>query len=264
GSEIVHRVAVERDIDGVAIGVRGVDRADPAFLRKPLDIADDVGPMRAAIVGDLNVAIVRAGPQGFRIELAFGERDDGAVKLGGGVIGRDGAAAELFLLFVVGGEIAADLRPGIAAVGGFEDDVCAVIDDVWIEFRHQDRRVPIEAVFQHVIAGARGGDGVGLNVAFLMRAPIEARHIALADVIDDIGVAGIGDDEGAVGVAAHAAPIAGAGAGVVPAVARAAPHFVILKAAEDVIGIGHVEPDVIGLGHGHVVVKIPGGTAVVR
>ena len=90
----------------------------------------DVGPLQAAVRGDLNHAIARAGPEHVGVERGGREGCDGALR-GGRYLRGVLAGVRRDVPFLTG-EIAADGGPGVAAVDGFPDARAGIEEDVRI------------------------------------------------------------------------------------------------------------------------------------
>src|SRR5207237_3565843 len=119
----------------------------------------------------------------------FGEGEYRAIDLRAGVVAGDRAARPLLLVLVVARQVAADRRPGLAAVLGFEEDVAGVVDHLGVVRRDQDRGGPLEAVAQVLGAVAGHVVGVGGDVLRQARAAVVARDVAAVLVgEDDVGV----------------------------------------------------------------------------
>ncbi len=89
-------------------------------------------------------------------------------------------------------EIRADHLPALAAVGGLEDDVAAVVDVVVIERIDRQRRRPVAAVLESC-GGASSVIIHGAHRPRDLRPVVVARHlVAVARGPDDVRICGIG------------------------------------------------------------------------
>src|SRR5262249_53701864 len=128
--------------------------------------------------------------------------------------------------------------------------------------RHQDRRVPLEAVLE-VAGGAPGGElGPGRDLALLAETMIVvADRATVAAAVELVGVAWIGGDPAAL-AAGDGVPVLVADA----AAARRARHrdaAVVLLRAVDPVGEAVVGGDAVELRGGLVANRRPGAAAVV-
>src|SRR5690606_11787923 len=162
---VVAAVAVERDVGGGRVGVRGLDARDVVLARAAGNVAPDLGPGRAAVAADLYVAVVRADPEDAGHDGRLGDGDDRAVRADAVVLREDaGPAAGGVRLrgagAALGGEadahdgerVALDLlrqvaahRPGLAAVQRLEEAVGAGVHRARVVRREDDGRVPVPA-----------------------------------------------------------------------------------------------------------------------
>jgi hypothetical protein len=194
----------------------------------------------AAVARDLHVAVVGAGPDHLRIERRLADHADGRVLLGGRVV--DGDAARLLLLLplrIVGGQVGRDPLPGVAAIGGTEEELRGDVDDALLRRAGRDGRVPVEAQLLLVV-------GERLDVARGHRAPVDAADVAALRLdVDGLRIARV-----------RLRPEAVAAVEVLPALVRDAatvrgvadPGAVVLQAAVDVVRVGHVDGHVVELG----------------
>jgi hypothetical protein len=199
GAAVVRLVTVERDVDEVCVHARGLDVRDRRVGREPRHVAYHVAPVLPAVGRHLKVAVVGAGPDDPGAQGGFGEADDGRVVLGARVLEGDGAARGLLLRLVVGRQVGADGRPGLAEVGGLEDDVAAEVDGVLVVRAGDERRVPVEAVLGELGRAAVVAH-VGDDELLLARAHVGA---------DDVGALRLGKIKvGVVGVVEHVEAVA--------------------------------------------------------
>ena len=134
-AKIVELVAVHRKVGGARVMVRGFDDADHAPLGQVF--GRDVGPTLAAIQGEMHKAVVRPGPEHVFLQGRLGEGENGAVILDAGDIERDRPAGGLLLGFIVAGQVAADGRPALTAVGGLEHHLRCGVERVRIMRRDE-------------------------------------------------------------------------------------------------------------------------------
>ena len=238
----------------------------------PVGVGDvaggEVDPALAAVVRDVEAAVVGAGVDEAAAERAFGDRRDGGpvgdavVERGQVVVGhlshdRDGAPVG------ARGEVAQGL-PRVPPVRGLPHDVRARVQGRRVVRRDDERAVPVggrhrvaEALLLEgadlapglpVAASGDMSDGVaGANGGALTRARVEARQVE---------VLGLGVDDGVVGrvrqvdepvAAAQARPVAVDDAVLAPGLAGPHPRAVVLETAVDVVGAGHVDADAVVL-----------------
>ncbi len=151
--EVVGAVAVEGDVAGPLVEVRGLDPAAPNSGGHALDVRPDVGPGDAAVAGELDVAVVGADPEEAGKLRRFRDGDDGAVGLGARDVGRHAAGRARpvgpvlrgVLGLVVHRQVGADDHPVVAPVGRPEQVVAAEVERLGIVRRKDDRRAPVEA-----------------------------------------------------------------------------------------------------------------------
>ncbi len=224
--------------------VRRLDAGHPVVVGgEALDVGGDVLPIRAAVTGDLDLAVVRADPDDAFLERRLRDGQDRAVVLGPGVV--DGQTAGVLELGrVVGRQVRAGLGPGQAAVGGLEQVVAAEVEDEPVVRRDEDGRVPVEPVGR---LGQRGLGPDALGFAGLEVVALDAAHLEVA--VHDPPLDGV--ELGVVAVAAAGRhPVVVEDAGPLAGVRGAEPVAVVLEADVDVIGVAHVEADVVDLGPG--------------
>src|SRR5262245_13339549 len=115
-------------VGGARIAGRGFDAADRAPLGQAGDVLGDVVPGLAAVLRDVDQAVVAAGPQYARLLWRFRDGEDGAVDLDAGVVACDRSARPFLLRLIVARQIGADRGPGLAFVLGSEENISPVID----------------------------------------------------------------------------------------------------------------------------------------
>src|SRR5215469_947986 len=160
------------DIDVVVVGAMTVegdegspfrrfgshDAGDVGAFGHARHFAGDVGPGFSAVTGDLDVAVVGAGPQNVGRERRLADSGDGRIFLDT-VVARErflvGNFAEdlEFVAVHTGSEVVAEADPGITLVGGFEKVVAAVIDGFVVVGGDGDRRVPLETIVGLAVLG---------------------------------------------------------------------------------------------------------------
>ncbi len=127
---IVQAVRVNDDIGGARLEGRGLDAANGPPLGQPVDVGGYVVPVFAVVAGQVNQAIVRAGPQQALLPGRFGDGEDGAVDFGARVVAGDGAAGPLLFALVVACQIGTDRVPASAGIACFKEHVAGVVDDL--------------------------------------------------------------------------------------------------------------------------------------
>src|SRR5208283_5993743 len=138
--------AIKSCISNRRIEMTGLNRGNPCVRWQPGDVFDHVCPMSPVVARNLNVAIVRSGPDYIAILGRLVNRIDGLVLLGVGIV--DGQPARQFLMLasrIVGGEIRRDAIPGFAVVARTKQELPAEIDCSWVVGTHVDRRIPVKA-----------------------------------------------------------------------------------------------------------------------
>ena len=183
---VAGHVEVERRVRGPGLEAARFHPGHPRIRRKALHVADDVGPVRSAVPGQLQVSVGGSDPDNLDVLRGFADREDVRVFLGGGVVDRDPAGLLLLLLLrVVGREIRRDPFPAVAVVARPEEELRAEIDRALLGRRGVDRRVPVEMQLL-VVACFR------LNVAHRASPPVESCDVApLSLRVNRLGVGGI-------------------------------------------------------------------------
>src|SRR5205085_3301938 len=172
----------------------GVYVRDPGVLRQAADVPDDVRPRFAAVARDLEVAVVRAGPDEVRVFRRLADRVDGRVHLRRRVVHGDAARLLLLLLFgVVRRQVGRDALPGLPVVARAEEELRADVDGALLRGTQVNRRVPVVAELALLVLRERleGGRLVGLSVD----APDVA---ALRLGVEVVGVRGVNERPEAV------------------------------------------------------------------
>src|SRR4029077_16265917 len=122
-------MSIHGDVSGIAVVWRWIDQIDSAPFRH---FRRDLRPMLAVVSCDVDQSIVRSGPERSLFYRRFRERKNRVVIFDRSNVVRQGAAAWLLFTLVVACEIAADLRPGLSVIGGFENAFAARVEDVRI------------------------------------------------------------------------------------------------------------------------------------
>ncbi len=183
----IHVVQAQRISSGVGrpgVEVAGVhvEDARPGFHRR----GRDVGPLLAAVHGDLDQAVARACPQDVDVERRRRQSGDGAHGAG-----RDGrpvfAGIRRNIPLFAARQIATDGRPAMSAVGRLPDSGSRVEQSVGILGgpvqrlgSHGARRRRIRGQFHCCASSTAGSD-----VAFLAGDAIIKRYLA---AVDQIGI----------------------------------------------------------------------------
>src|SRR5690606_30730146 len=155
-------------------------------LRQQVGRRGDVLPGRAAVTGNVDQAIVAAGPEDALLVGRLAEGEDRAVALRAGVVTGDRAAGDFQLLRVVPGQVRADDLPAGAVVRRAVDVLRSGIDDVRVVRRPLDREGPLEALLlllcaaSHTVRLRPDGD-----VADLTRTRVPGEQPAVADARAD-------------------------------------------------------------------------------
>src|SRR5579859_3214868 len=123
--EVIQFVAVNGDVCCAGGVWRSIDDANQAPV--PEFFGSDVGPVLAAIAGDMDESVVAPSPKEAFLERRFSQREDGVVILDAGVVLRKRASGRLLLALVIARQIAADRSPGHSFIGGLENRFAAVI-----------------------------------------------------------------------------------------------------------------------------------------
>ena len=200
GAEVVLPVAVHRDEDP-----RRVVRGDLDHIHRAAcghSLGGDLGPGFAPVAGDMDAAVVAAGPQLAGGVLRFLEGEHRVVHLDAGAVSGDGAAGVVLVFRVVRREVGADDAPTLSLVAGHVDHLRGVVEDVRVVGREPDGRVPLEPVVQV----ARGLSELQLRVvedlAVLAGLPVHPGDAAAVTAgVDDVRVARIHRDVAALAAA---------------------------------------------------------------
>ncbi len=194
GSHVVEAVGVHHQVGGGGVEAGGLEHRHRAPLGQAGNGGGDLAPALAAVLGDVHPPVVAAGPDQVLAQRRLGEGEHRAVGLDAGVVAGDRAARPLLFRLVVARQVRADGGPGLAAVGGAEDDVGGVVDHLGIVRRDGDGGGPLEAVAHGLAAVARGIVRPGADGALLARAVVVAGDVAqILAGVDDGGIGRIGD-----------------------------------------------------------------------
>ena len=197
GAEVVRLVHRRRDVGAPLVERAGVDLVDHDPLRQPL--GRDVLPALAAVAGDVDQAVVGAGPDHARLERRLGDVEDRVVVLDAGVVLGDRAARGALPRLVVARQVGRDHRPALAAVGALEQHLGGGVERARVVGREDDGEVPLEAVLEVGGAGAHRVVRPGVDVAELAGGMVQAgEQAAVGAAVDDVGVLGVGDDVAAL------------------------------------------------------------------
>src|SRR4029450_6442130 len=99
----------------------------------------------------------------------FRNGENRPVDLDPSVVAGNWSARPALLGLVVAGEVRADRRPGLAGIGGFEEDVGAVVYDIWLGGRGRNRGGPLKAILQILAAVTGPVFRVRRDIAWLTR-----------------------------------------------------------------------------------------------
>src|SRR5579864_2022043 len=187
---VVDLVQVDGDVGGAGLVARRLDGAHRPPGRQAVEVRGHVGPGLAAVLGELQLAVVGPGPDEARLQPRLGDREDDAGVLDADVVGGE-AAGDLLARLVVQGEVGADHLPGGAGVGGLVDVLAADVDAVVVVRGDGQRERPEEAVLQ--VGGRPAGrpPGPDLDAA----RGVGAHVVAGDDAAAAAGAGGAGPDD---------------------------------------------------------------------
>src|SRR6266700_7376038 len=132
--------------------------------------------MLAVIGRDLNQSIVRSGPDRSFFYRGLREREDRVVIFNRRNVVCKRAAAWLLFAFVVTREIAANLGPALAVIGGFENAFSRCVEHVRVMWGQHERRHPLETM-SHIdravpsVIERNGANVLHLFFAFIVTNP---------------------------------------------------------------------------------------------
>ena len=261
---VVHLVAVR----GQERGSRSVRRlfqdAHPAELRQVR--RRDLRPGPAVIPGQMHPAVVGGDPDGVEVVLRGSDREDRGVDLRPVHVHGDEAAGLAERLRVGVGEVGADLRPGLAIVGGEVEELRTRVEPVLVERREHDGESPLPAVRQRARRFAGEEPRIDLDVADLaVRPVVPGQQRALAAGVEHIEVRRMLRDVSALAPAGRVVPAAPRPPRlhVVPALAGNAHRGVVLLRSAHMVGKVVGDIHMVQLG-GHIRLAGPGLAAVHR
>ena len=229
----------------------------PAALRDAPQVIGHVGPVLAAVAGELNVAVVGPNPKRISFDRAGIDRRNGRKILGARGVNRQSAAQMLpLLLRVVGRQVRGNDFPAVASICAFVDELAAEVDRLVNERIGGDGGVPVEAQL-HILRVLR------LQKISMTGNQIDARDISLLRHREGVsGIAGI--DHHIKSVAEEELLIIRiADAPVAPDISRPLPGTVVLHAAVNVVRIIQIHTDMVVLGDRQILDKPPGLPPVV-
>src|SRR6266851_10315507 len=176
--------------------------------------------------------------------------------LGIGIVHRDATGLFLLLLLrVIGGQIGRDAFPRLTVVARAEQELRSDVEGALLIRAHVNGRIPIEAQLALAIIRLR------LDASRFERGPIHAADgTALGLGVYVTWFGGIGKDPESIS-AIEILPAAVGNAAGVGGIAH--PCAVVLETAKHVVGVLHIDADVIKLRDGKVVALPPGVAAVV-
>ncbi len=236
--------------------------ADVGALGNSGHLRDDIFPGLAAIAGDLDISVIGSGPQHLRGQRRFADGGDGrkflnAVMPRKGLLVRGFSEDLQFVAVRAGGQVAANTRPTIALIGGFEKIISRVINSFVVECGNRNRRIPLEAVVRLAQLGFR------LDRTLLSGAHVSPRQVAVLrlgvhnprlDVVD-LGVEPVS--------AVNHRPVFVGDSIARSGLARPAPASVVLQSATNVVRLFIVQADFIKLSYGDGVLEVPALPVVV-
>ena len=245
----------------------GVGRLHPAHVGRgavplPRQVPRHVRPRDAAVRAGLQRAVVGARPQPPRRRRRLGQRRDLAVARRAVVLGQGRRVGQRAhdrqaVLVHVARQVLCG-APLVAPVVGHEQPIAAQVHAARVVGRHQDRRLPVEAVF------ARGVGREGLESLAVAGGHVHAhdscvlgRHVHGARV----GPVGLGVHAVAV---VHHLPVPVQDALVAARSAGSPVRVVVLQSAVHVVRVGHVQVHVVELADGKVGQEAPVGAHVPR
>src|SRR6185437_7189588 len=231
---------------GGSVGGQGIEMAGVHIenARPRLDAGGgDVGPGGAAIAGDLDEAVARAGPDDLGVERGGRERGNGAASGGFEAVGvlagarRDGIVG-------AAGEVAADAGPAMSVVQGFPDGVGGEQQRMRV-----GRGLPEEGLGAYaagVLAAIRLD--IGADRSGLAGLAVVERDAGAGGAEDQVGIARIGRGD-AVLLDVDRMPVVEGDFAVHRAAGHASRAGVLLPAAE-AVGEGVVGGDMVHGGGG--------------
>ena len=185
-------VEVDRDVGGARTVPRRFDVADNSPRWQIGNVGGDVGPVRAAIQGDMHEPVVRTGPDHALLQRRFGDGKDDAV-LRARVHGRQAGHA-LQSADVTGGKVRADGLPAMSGVDGHVHILAADVNPIVVMGRNHEGKGSVEPIPEVDIRPAPGVVRPHADFALLAGAQIVdiQRAAGMAGGPDDVVVHGIG------------------------------------------------------------------------
>ena len=169
---VVHLVQVHGDVRRAVVVARRFDIGDSSPRRQVGDVRGHVRPSCAGIARDLNLTVVRPGPDHPLLFRRLGDREHHAGVLHADVVGSQ-SAGDALLRLVAGGEVGTDRLPALTAVRGPVHVLAAGINRVVIVRRDGQRKRPVEPVFDTSRGCAHRHFGPDFHFACLMGALVE-------------------------------------------------------------------------------------------
>jgi len=163
---------------------------------------------------------------------------------GASIIDSNRAARVLLLLGVVGGEVRANLNPGVTPVNGFKKKIASEVEHVAIMRRKKYGRVPVKTIGLFAQLGLRPD-----SYRFARPEVISFNAAHLEVTVEDIPFLRVNLSIKAVAAAAGI-PHVEEDAGAVSRLAWSSPVTVILEANIDIIGVAPVIGDVVDFSPG--------------
>ena len=260
--EVVAAVTVKCHVGGPFRIARGCHAAHVGALGHARHALRDIFPGLAGVAGHLQVAVVGAHPEHRGRQRRFADCRDARILLHAVVarerilVGRFAHDGQLIALDT-GGQVAAQLRPGVAAVCGLKKEVPAVVNRPRVVRRNDDGGVPLEAVTRLALFLHRA------DIARLVGAQVAPHHIAVLRFgVNCCRFGGI-DLRVETIPTVHAVPVFVGDALLEPGRARPAPTAVVLQAAADVVRPAHVCAKLVELPERHRVDVFPSASAII-
>src|SRR5215510_12056132 len=154
----------------------------------------DIGPRLPVVAGDVERAVVRAGPDDSLFERRFSDRVERAVELFAGDVAGDRLAANALTAGGMRGEIGRDLFPGHAFVACAMHVLRSVIEYVGVVWRRGHWRHSLKSVDE--ITGRIAIQRLRANPLILLLPRLEVHHAILtfARSVDDFRIPGMRHD----------------------------------------------------------------------
>src|SRR2546428_6501753 len=168
-------MSIHRDISGVAVVRRGIDKINSAPL---WHFRCDVRPVLAVVGGNLKKPIICACPYRSLFYWRFSKCKHSVVILDRSDVVRQRAATWLLFRFVVAREITTDLCPALSVIRGFENALARGVNHIRVMRRKYERRNPLKTMVEIDGAVPRIIDRHGTNVLHFLFILIVAVDIA--------------------------------------------------------------------------------------